>query len=606
MTKKVICFLLAVLTAFSLCVPAGAEPEITAERQGEALYELYVNPLYADILTEADVLSRLPEKPETVASSVSKTVSTKAQAAAYLRQQMAARKGTISFAIADRSLGESGLTAIFESAIEHTGAPAEGDYLRWQVGGWQAGGPATSTGYYITYNVFYYTTAAQEDWVASKVSGVLGGLGLGGKSSYEKVRAIYQYICSHVTYDFAHLNDPNYPLQFTAYAALHDGTAVCQGYSNLLYRMALTAGIDCRIITSADHAWNIVKLGTKYYNLDATWDSEYPESRWKYFLLCDENFEDDWSHVREAPWYYDSFYAQYPMGSTDYAPGSEPAPTAVPQLEAPAVTISKVSGGIQVSWNKIAGSPRYMVYYRENGGEWKKIGTTTATTYTRKAKDLKNGVTYQFTVRCCANDKKTLLGPYTASNSLTYGTQLEAPTVIISKVSGGIRVTWNKISGSPRYMVYYKENGGGWKKIGTTTATTYTRKAKDLKNGVTYQFAVRCVKNDKKTMLSGYTASNSLTYGTQLEAPTVTISKVSGGIRVTWNKVAGSPRYMVYYKENGGGWKKIGTTTATAYTRKAANLKDGVTYTFTVRCCANDKKTMLSGYTASNSLNYKK
>ena len=91
-----------------------------------------------------------------------------------------------------------------------------------------------------------------------------------------------------------------------------------------------------------------------------------------------------------------------------------------PQLAAPTVKIAKVAGGIKVTWNKISGSPRYMVYYKENGGGWKKIGTTTSTTYTRAAKYLKNGVTYAFTVRCCANDKKTLLGPYKASNSVKY------------------------------------------------------------------------------------------------------------------------------------------------------------------------------------------
>ncbi len=295
-------------------------------------------------------------------------------------------------------------------------------------------------------------------------------------------------------------------------------------------------------------------------------------------------------------------------GYTFESLGKAPDTSKPSQLAAPTVTISNASNGIKVSWNKITGSPRYMVYYRENGGGWKKIGTTTATTYTRKAKDLKNGVTYTFTVRCCANDKKTMLSGYTASNSLKYtaagATQLTAPTVTISKASNGIKVSWNKISGAPRYMVYYKENGGGWKKIGTTTATTYTRKAANLKNGATYEFTVRCCANDKKTMLSGYTASNSLKYSNQLTAPTVTISKASNGIQVSWNKVDGAPRYMVYYRENGGGWKKIGTTTATTYTRKAANLKNGVTYEFTVRCCANDKKTMLSGYTASNSLTY--
>ncbi len=194
--------------------------------------------------------------------------------------------------------------------------------------------------------------------------------------------------------------------------------------------------------------------------------------------------------------------------------GEAPKPTATPkpQLAAPTVKIEKVSTGIKVSWNKIAGAPRYMVYYKENSGGWKKIGTTTATTYTRAAKYLKNNVTYTFTVRCCENDKKTLLGPYKVSNSLKYTAQLAAPTVKIAKVANGIKVSWNKIAGSPRYMVYYKAGNGGWTRIGTTTATSYTRKAAQLKNGVTYQFTVRCCENDKKTLLGPYKASNSLKY----------------------------------------------------------------------------------------------
>ena len=285
--------------------------------------------------------------------------------------------------------------------------------------------------------------------------------------------------------------------------------------------------------------------------------------------------------------------------------GLVPVPDPTP--EAPTVTISKAATtGIQVTWNAVPGSPRYMVYYRENGGAWQKIGTTTETTYIRVGTKLKSGATYQFTVRCCANDKKTLLSGYKASNSFTYNIVLPIPTVTISSVSAGIKVSWNAVAGSPRYMVYYRENNGAWHKIGSTTATTYTRKAANLKDGVTYQFTVRCCASDRKTTLSGYKASNSLRYTSQLAPPTVKIAKVSNGIKVTWNKVSGAPRYMVYYKEGNGGWVRIGTTTATTYTRKAANLKNGVTYQFTVRCCANDVKTMLSGYKASNSLKYTK
>ncbi len=300
-----------------------------------------------------------------------------------------------------------------------------------------------------------------------------------------------------------------------------------------------------------------------------------------------------------------------PGGTTPATPTTKPTVTPVPTLSVPTVTISQTSDGIKVSWNKITGSPRYMVYYKENGGIWTKIGTTTAISYTRRNSLLKNGATYQFAVRCCADDKETLLSGYKASNSLKYTIQqpaikpsLTAPTVTISQTSDGIQVSWNKIPHSPRYMVYYKENGGIWTKIGTTTAINYTRRNSLLTNGATYQFAVRCCSNDKETLLSGYKASNSLKYIVNLAAPIVKISKVSDGIRVSWDKITGSPRYMVYYRENGGIWTKIGTTTAINYIRKNALLKNGATYQFAVRCCADDKETLLSGYKASNSLKY--
>ena len=293
-----------------------------------------------------------------------------------------------------------------------------------------------------------------------------------------------------------------------------------------------------------------------------------------------------------------------PGGTTPATPTTKPTVTPVPTLSVPTVTISQTSDGIKVSWNKITGSPRYMVYYKENGGIWTKIGTTTAISYTRRNSLLKNGATYQFAVRCCSNDKETLLSGYKASNSLKYIVNLAAPIVKISKVSDGIRVSWDKITGSPRYMVYYRENGGIWTKIGTTTAINYIRKNALLKNGATYQFAVRCCADDKETLLSGYKASNSLKYIVTLTAPTVKISQESDGILVSWNKIKGSPLYAVYYRENGGIWTKIGTTAEINYTRKNALLTNGATYQFTVRCCADDKTTWLSYYKASNSIKY--
>ena len=83
----------------------------------------------------------------------------------------------------------------------------------------------------------------------------------------------------------------------------------------------LELGIDCRLITGlgngGGHAWNIVKLDGKYYNVDATWDASwYTTLGWyEYFLRCDANFGD---HVRDAEYASVEFRTIYPMSDTDY------------------------------------------------------------------------------------------------------------------------------------------------------------------------------------------------------------------------------------------------------------------------------------------------
>ena len=200
------------------------------------------------------------------------------------------------------------MARIYQEALAHTGVGYEGDYLQWHIKTCEerfsyscvkVGDEMKDFVYTFQFNFTYYTTKAQEDAVTAKVQSVRSQLNLGGKSDYEKVKAIYDYLCGHVTYDNANLNDPNYDLKFSAYAALINGTSVCQGYSNLLYRLALEEGIDCRFIfgqsQGANHSWNIVKLGDVYYNVDATWDTV--TKNYSYFLKTDANMTD---HTKDA------------------------------------------------------------------------------------------------------------------------------------------------------------------------------------------------------------------------------------------------------------------------------------------------------------------
>ena len=206
----------------------------------------------------------------------------------------------------------------FEAGVNYAG----GDYLRWTCGGYGASIAYGLSGKVITVSQDYYTDATQEAYVTQRVAEILNELDLDGLSEYEKTKRIYEYVCTHVVYDYTHLEDDSYKLQYTAYAALHDGTSVCQGYSNLLYRLLKCAGIDCRIITGysgnpvGPHAWNLVKLDGVWYNVDATFDAK-TSTHSKYFLKTDESFSD---HTRDSEYASvpgSDFYKDHPMATED-------------------------------------------------------------------------------------------------------------------------------------------------------------------------------------------------------------------------------------------------------------------------------------------------
>lgn len=307
--------LIAALMTISMLIPSGSA--LAAEQQ---IYHTctYVNPLYQEEMTAAEL--KTTKNDDSQESSVNYLTS-ESEICKELREALVERKNTITLHYESQSYDKTDPTRFFEKAVAHTGKPTEGDYLKWQYAGWDAtqSGHVDGNTYYLTikYTMTWYTTAKQETALDVKINRILQSLNLDGKSDYEKVSAIYSYVCQHVTYDSKHDADDSYKLKYTAYAAAINGTSVCQGYSVLLYRLLLEEGIDCRFISGTangeNHSWNIVKLGGKYYNLDATWDagSDTPA----YFLKSDANFSD---HERDEAYLTQSFVRNYPMGETDY------------------------------------------------------------------------------------------------------------------------------------------------------------------------------------------------------------------------------------------------------------------------------------------------
>ena len=244
-----------------------------------------------------------------------------------VREEMKKRSQTIKLNYKTRETisDVSMLNEIMEAALIHTGVSAEGDYLKWHMADWNAtveGKLENNINYLtITYSMNYYTDNEQETKVDSLITTLQEQLNLQGKTDYQKIKVIYDYICSNVTYDYKNLNDDSYKLKYTAYAALVNGNAVCQGYANLLYRLLLEVGIDCRIITGVSngeaHAWNIVKLNDTYYYLDSTWDAQ--REKYSYFLKGTMDFD---SHTSNGKYITEEFQKAYPIADSKYVASS--------------------------------------------------------------------------------------------------------------------------------------------------------------------------------------------------------------------------------------------------------------------------------------------
>ncbi len=92
-----------------------------------------------------------------------------------------------------------------------------------------------------------------------------------GMDDLDKAVALHDYLVLNCEY---YPQSPYPKKAFTAYGALVDGQAVCQGYA-LAYKYLLKqAGINAYMVTSSamNHAWNLVELNGNYYQVDVTWD----------------------------------------------------------------------------------------------------------------------------------------------------------------------------------------------------------------------------------------------------------------------------------------------------------------------------------------------
>lgn len=245
------------------------------------------------------------------------------EAVEVARQGLAARQEVITVYVqSETDLGSSACYELYDLAIAHTGVPNEGDYLRRNMSGCSYDTETT-----IEDGIYYYTftltpnwlsTAEQEAEVDAAVDALLNELALWDVTNYEKIQGVYNWVTENVQYDFDNLDDDSYTLKYSTYSAIVQKNTVCQGYATLVYRLLLSLDVDCRLISGMadgeNHAWNIVYLDGKYYNVDATWDRDLM-GHYRYFLCTEDNFGD---HTRSSEFNTADFHTRYPMALVPY------------------------------------------------------------------------------------------------------------------------------------------------------------------------------------------------------------------------------------------------------------------------------------------------
>lgn len=110
----------------------------------------------------------------------------------------------------------------------------------------------------------------------------------------EKAKYIHDYIIKNCEYISS--ADGYYS---TAYGCLVEGKATCEGYAKAFSLLSEELGLESILVTGItdsgeNHAWNQVKTGDKWSNIDVTWDdldqSTSDGIRWIYCFCADEVF----------------------------------------------------------------------------------------------------------------------------------------------------------------------------------------------------------------------------------------------------------------------------------------------------------------------------
>ena len=169
-----------------------------------------------------------------------------------------------------------------------------------------------------------------------------------------------------------------------------------------------------------------------------------------------------------------------------------------------------------------------------------------------------------------------------------------SPFLKITTSAGRPKLSWNAVDGAKKYWIYRSTDGENFKYYDSTTKTSYTNVS--AKVGTRYYYKIKAVSGDQKSKFSNLVYIRCTT-----AAPSVSISRVNGKPKLSWDKVTGAKKYWIYRSNDGKNYEYYTSTTKTSYTNSKA--ASGTKYWYKVKAVAEvNGKNVASAFSSAKSI----
>ncbi len=141
--------------------------------------------------------------------------------------------------------------------------------------------------------VFTKKKVEQQEQEFIEVINEITGKALKETSIYNKAKTLHDELCKRANY----ATDSNDKEIYSAYGALLNGQAVCEGYARAFQLLCNYAGIENTLVSGTSkgvgHLWNMVKTEDGWYHIDCTWNDLAKDFTYTYFCLTDSQIITD-------------------------------------------------------------------------------------------------------------------------------------------------------------------------------------------------------------------------------------------------------------------------------------------------------------------------